>query len=601
MNVMRMLHQIVDTATGLCRFTTFRMPDSQKNTSIGRLIQETAAKTPDATMIVTSSETWTWGQFNRRANQFAHALSSLGIVKKDCVAIRIENTPEFLAAMVGVAKLGAVSALVSTRIKGHALVHSLETVKPRLILVGDESVPSLSDVVGELDPELAGSAYHVGPQADANGTAIAVSLSQLADSQTETDLEETLSLQLLDTAYYVYTSGTTGGLPKAVIVPHFFWYRASYSFSHLLLHSKPTDRIFVSLPMFHTAALLIGLGVCAQSGCSMYLARKFSSSRFLDEARRHKTNVFLYIGELCRYLLNTPARPSDRENPIQKIIGNGLRPEIWDEFCSRFAIRRVSEYYGSTEGTTSFMNILNRRNTIGMCLTPHELISYDQDDDAEKRNAEGLCCKVQSGQPGLLITPMTEKSRFNGYTSRDETRKKMLHDVFERGDEYFNAGDMLRRANVGFTFGIRHYQFVDRVGETYRWKGENTSATDVAEVINSVEGADVTCVYGVRIPNSDGRAGMAAIQGDAASICTDRIMEHLKKELPGHSWPIFLRIVESLEYTPTHKIKNSTLKAEGYDIAVVKDPIYVLSQDRIRYEELTQAAHQVLLKGKYSI
>ena len=320
----------------------------------------------------------------------------------------------------------------------------------------------------------------------------------------------------------------------------------------------------------------------------MVLRRKFSASNFLSEVREHKANCFVYIGELCRYLANTPAQPDDGDNPIRNIIGNGLRPDVWMGFKQRFGIRRICEFYGASEGNVSFANLLNKDQTVGMTTSEVALVRYDTDADEIVRDGQGRCITVQPGEPGLLLGKISETAAFEGYTNPEATEQKILRNALEDGDAWFNTGDLVREIDVGFALGYPHYQFVDRVGDTFRWKSENVSTTEVGEIINVHPRVQICNVYGVEVANADGRAGMAALVLEPGTDYLDLkdFSAYVNRELPTYARPVFLRLKKDLNVTGTFKMIKSDLRKEGYDPEAVSDPLYVMKPGRDHYEPL---------------
>ena len=342
------------------------------------------------------------------------------------------------------------------------------------------------------------------------------------------------------------------------------------------------DRLYLCLPLYHGTGLIIGAGAAIASGASMFLRRRFSASSFLDEVREHRATCLVYVGELCRYLANTPRRPDDRDNPLETVIGNGLRPDVWMDFKQRFGIRRISEFYGASEGNVAFANLLNKDCTVGMTTAEVALVEYDTDTDEILRDESGRCIPVDTGQPGLLLGRITEEAVFEGYTNAEATERKILRNALADGDAWFNTGDLMREVDVGFNAGFPHYQFVDRVGDTFRWKSENVSTTEVGEIVNGHPQVQICNVYGVEIANTDGRAGMAALvlEPGAETLDLDDFSAFVNRELPAYARPVFLRLQPGLDVTGTFKMLKGNLKKEGYDPETVTDPLYVMKPGR---------------------
>jgi len=283
-----------------------------------------------------------------------------------------------------------------------------------------------------------------------------------------------------------------------------------------------------------------------------------------------------------------PRLPNDADNPVERAVGNGLRPDIWLDFKRRFGVKRINEFYGASEGNVAFMNLLNKDCTIGMTTNKIALVRYDVDADEIVRDADGRCIEVPHGEPGLLLAEINENQVFEGYTSSDATQKKIVRNAFSPGDAWFNSGDLIREVHVGFTVGRKHYQFVDRVGDTFRWRSENVSTNEVGELINQNPQVQFCNVYGVTIPNADGRAGMAAmaLRPGVSRFDLAEFSDFVARTLPSYARPIFLRIHPEMEVTGTFKLMKGDLRREAYDLALLKDPVYVMKPGQTRYEPL---------------
>jgi len=301
------------------------------------------------------------------------------------------------------------------------------------------------------------------------------------------------------------------------------------------------------------------------------------------------------VGELCRYLMDQPPSSQDAANQVRVIVGNGLRPTIWKSFKQRFGIPQVMEFYASSEGNIGFSNLLNFDNTVGMCPFPYAIVRYDQKNETPVRDRKGRMVRVRKGEAGLLIGEITDKTPFHGYTDAEKTQKSILTDVFQKGDAWFDSGDLMR--DIGF----KHAQFVDRLGDTFRWKGENVSTTEVERIADSCEHISETVAYGVEIPHTNGRAGMASVRlnCDIAAFDFQALLAELRQDLPPYAIPLFLRISDNVEKTGTFKHKKAPLKTAGFDIQQVKDPVYVWLPGTDTYVRLTQEIHEAILAGHY--
>jgi citronellyl-CoA synthetase len=298
--------------------------------------------------------------------------------------------------------------------------------------------------------------------------------------------------------------------------------------------------------------------------------------------------------------MHTPERPDDADNPLERVMGNGLRPDVWLPFKKRFGIKRITEFYGASEGNVSFVNLLNKDRTIGMTSNKIALVRYDVDADEIVRDAAGRCVKVDIGEPGLLLAEINDAQVFEGYTNADATEKKIVRNAFEPNDKWFNSGDLIKQVDAGFTFRIPHYQFVDRVGDTFRWKSENVSTNEVGEIINQHPQVEICNVYGVEVPNADGRAGMAAIvlKDVVETLDLDDFYAFVTRELPAYARPVFIRVERDMDMTGTFKLVKGDLRKEGYDVRKITDPVYVMKPGTGKYERLNEAYLDVIMAGK---
>ena len=361
-----------------------------------------------------------------------------------------------------------------------------------------------------------------------------------------------------------------------------------------------TDCIYLCLPLYHGTGLFLGVGASFLSGATMFVRRRFSASNFLREVREHGATCFIYIGELCRYLLQTEKQPDDHRNPLATIMGNGLRPDVWHEFKQRFGIKRIAEFYGSSEGNVGFVNLLNKDCTVGTTSLPLALVKYDVDADEIVLDGKGHCIRVEKGEPGLLLGKITRATVFEGYTNEEATESKILRNVFKKGDAWFNTGDLMKTIDVGFALGMPHYQFVDRVGDTFRWKSENVSTNEVGEIINGHPQVALCNVYGVEVPKADGRAGMAALTlaEGVKELDLENFSEYINRELPPYARPVFLRVLTEMDTTGTFKLVKGDLRKQGYDLDQIADAVYVMKPEKDTYEPLDKAFARRIGDGK---
>ena len=572
-------------------------PSGEKD-CVARLAERNAAELGDRVAIVFEGAEATWGELNALANRYAHTLAAGGVGRGDAVSVLMENRIEFVATFLALNKLGATAALINTNVREQALSHCIGVTNSKRCIVGEELTDALAAVKAAL-PFKEGEGYlWVPDQGERPPPNWARDLAAESADAPATNLASTQDLTVGDIACHIFTSGTTG-LPKAAVVSNQRCLMAAVLSAQAGLKCGPQDRLYNCLPLYHGTGLLVGLGASLGAGASMFVRRKFSATRFLAEVREQGATCLIYIGELCRYLCNTPRQDDDHANPITRMMGNGLRPDVWMDFKERFGVRRIVEFYGASEGNAAFANLFNKDRTIGMTSNEVALVRYDVEGEEIARDAGGRCVAAAPGEPGLLLARISERSAFEGYTDDAATERKIVRDAFADGDAWFNSGDLLRTVDVGFALGYAHYQFVDRVGDTFRWKSENVSTNEVGEILNGCEQVEFSNVYGVEVPHADGRAGLAAIRlaPGIADLDVDAFTAYVSRTLPAYARPVFLRIQQDLDVTATMKLVKRELKAEGYDPAQVADPLYVLLPGSDGYQRLDADLHGAIQAG----
>lgn len=521
--------------------------------------------------LIGDGECLSYRALSERCNRYARWALEQGLGNGDVVCLLMLNCPDYMAIWLGLTKVGVIVALVNTNLVGAPLAHCVKIAAPKHIIVGAELVDALAASL----PQIAhgarcwahGCNRHGFPQIDREVQCLAGDRLQRPDFQPPS---------ITDRALYIYTSGTTG-LPKAAHVSHLRLMQWSHWFAGMM-DTGPSDRMYNCLPMYHSIGGVVATGATLVSGGSVVIRRQFSASRFWDEVVEWNCTLFQYIGELCRYLVNSPPHPQAAKHRIRLCCGNGLTRDIWEVFQQRFHIPQILEFYAATEGNFSLYNCEGKPGAIGRIPSflahrfPVALIKLDLATGEPIRGDDGFCIRCSANEVAEAIGRIVDDgfhpgSRFEGYTDEDAADKKVLRDVFVPGDAWFRTGDLMRKDERGY------YYFVDRVGDTFRWKGENVSTTEVAETIAAGAGVAEAIVYGVSIPGTEGRAGMAVI---VVTRDFDLIAfrQHLVRHLPEYARPLFLRIRDSIETTGTFKPKKHELAREGYDPALIADPVY---------------------------
>ena len=560
-------------------------------------LSEIATRHGDRVALISDREKFTFRQFEERVNRYARWALSEGIGKGDVIALMMPNRPEYLAIWLGIAKAGGATALLNTGQTGQALAHSIAIVKPKRVIVAAALLAEYRSALDFLEsaPPLFvhGSCESAAPRLD-----------HLIETQSAAPLapSERPQLTIDDKCLYIYTSGTTG-LPKAANINHYRVLAMALGFSSVM-NVGPSDRLYDCLPMYHSnGGILSTLGVLIQGG-SVVIREKFSVRDFWSDIVRHECTLFFYIGEVCRYLLNAPPSPTERQHRIRLVCGNGLRPDIWSTFSKRFGIRHIREFYGATEGNIALFNFDSRPGAIGRIPKWAEkrfvvkVVRFDVVNERPMRDAEGRCIPCKPDEIGEIIgeiidDPMAPANRFEGYADKAADEAKILRDVFRPGDAWFRSGDLVTRDAEGY------FYFVDRIGDTFRWKGENVATSEVAETINVLDDVAACAVYGVSLPGLDGKAGMAAIlpaTEDAFDL--DRLAAHLIANLPEHARPVFLRLKRELEMTGTFKLRKIDLVREGIEVPEAEGPVFVCEHGKTRYRPLNGADRVALTEGR---
>jgi fatty-acyl-CoA synthase len=559
------------------------------------VVEELADKFGDAPALLSDRERFSYRELGARSNRYARWALAQGIAKGDAVCLLMPNRPEYLAVWLGVTRIGGVVALLKTNLTGPSLAHCINVVTPLHIIVDAELLPALQSA----QPHMT-SAAKVWLHGDAAGDLPRIDRDIERQPDERLAESERRSLTIEDRALFIYTSGTTG-LPKAANINHYRLMLATHAFAGVM-NTRASDRMYDCLPMYHTAGGLLATGSVMLNGGSVVVRDRFSVREFWDDVVRWECTLLQYIGEFCRYLVNSPPHPQERAHKLRLACGNGLRPDVWAEFKQRFAIPRVIEFYAATEGNVTLFNWDGKEGAVGRvpwflaARFPIKIVRFDVETQEPVRTAGGHCIECDHDEPGEVIGKILRDAskpaaRFEGYATQTETEKKILHNVFENGDIWFRTGDLMRKDAQGYFF------FVDRIGDTFRWKGENVSTTEVSEALGNFEGVLDANVYGVNVAGRDGRAGMAAIVGPD-NLNLTALREHLVQQLPDYAHPVFLRIRKDMEMTATFKQKKIDLVREGFDPTAISDPIYFNDPVAKAFVRLDAALHKKINAGE---
>ncbi|MGE0828222.1 MAG: long-chain-acyl-CoA synthetase [Hyphomonadaceae bacterium] len=534
---------------------------------------------------------WSYAQFEARANRYAHWALGQGLKRGDVVALFMTNQPDYVACWMGLAKVGVVTALVNSGLVGGPLAHCINISEAKHLIFSADLTEAVSSVRGQFNAQ---------PQEWALEGNLATAL--LRAPATRPAASHRDGLKSTDLALYVFTSGTTGA-PKAARMTHLRvlgMLRAFIGGGH----ARESDRVYLTLPLYHGTGGLTGVGFALERGGCILLKRKFSASHFWEDCAAENATVFFYIGELCRYLLNAPESPHERAHHLRLGVGNGLRPEVWEAFQARFNVPKMLEFYGSTEGNANLLNFDGKMGAVGRIpfwlkrTIRIRIIKFDVESEQPVRGPDGLCIEAEPDEPGEAIGEILQNQaryKYEGYKGEAaQTEKKVLHDVFAKGDAWFRTGDLLRKDAAGY------FYFVDRIGDTFRWKGENVSTNEVADVLSRAPGVTEANVYGVRVPGQDGRAGMAALTTEVG-FSLEALHAHAHKELPAFARPLFVRLMPAIETTGTFKYRKIDLVREGVDPALIHEPLYFDDPEARAYTPWSAALMEKMARGEIRV
>eukprot|EP01100_Stratorugosa_tubuloviscum_P007981 TRINITY_DN32_c3_g1_i1.p1 TRINITY_DN32_c3_g1~~TRINITY_DN32_c3_g1_i1.p1 ORF type:complete len:651 (+),score=321.74 TRINITY_DN32_c3_g1_i1:78-2030(+) len=557
---------------------------------------------------------YTYAEVDFISNRVANWALSVGLKPGDTVSLMMDNRPEFVFIWVGLAKIGVIIALINTYLKGPSLLHSLSVSKATRYIIGCEHVNAVQELIASNSIsgnfEASGNSTQL-TQLPPNWHNFDAALKQFPGTPIQANIRQNLTSS--DSLFYIYTSGTTGN-PKASIIRHLRFYAAGVGFQHLF-NVTPADRIYCALPLYHSAGGMIGVSLAWTKGATLVFRKKFSASSFWADCARHDISIIQYIGELCRYLVLSPPSPYDNQHRVRLALGNGLRADVWPKFVERFSSAllkqengpnklkeiTIGEFYAATEGNASLVNPTSKVGAIGFISPlikpsyPLKIVKFDIENEVPIRDEKGFCIECAADEVGELLGKIDDSDptrQFDGYTDKSATNKKIMSDAFVKGDRYFRSGDLVRCDKQGFYF------FVDRIGDTFRWKGENVSTNEVAEVISKIPGVKEVNVYGVSVQGQDGRAGMACIVV-AHDFDIDLFYTKIK-ELPSYAAPLFIRLRQEIDITGTFKHKKTELVKEGFNPALVQDPLYYRNDALKKYVPIDDALYESINNNKLS-
>uniref|UniRef100_A0AC34QKV2 Selenium-binding protein n=2 Tax=Panagrolaimus sp. JU765 TaxID=591449 RepID=A0AC34QKV2_9BILA len=567
----------------------------RENRGIHELFLDIVKANSDKTAIIDvhNGRSLTFKEFNELSNRFANYFKQNGFKRGDVIALFMENSIEFVAAWIGLAKIGVVTAWINSNLKMEPLAHCVLTSEAKAIITSTQLAPVLTATYEAKHFKNASFKQYCYGDVETNGLPF-INLQKAMDSSPELSSEppKDPKVDFRSILCFIYTSGTTG-LPKAAVMKHFRYYSMVMG-SARSFGIYSTDRIYISMPLYHTSAGIIGVGQMLLTGCSCVIRQRFSASNFWKDCVAFECTASQYIGEICRYLLAQPKCEAESQHKMRLMYGNGLRQEIWQDFVDRFRVR-IGELYGSTEGTSNLVNIDGKVGACGFLpispltskMHPVRLVKIDEGTGEVLRRKDGLCIPCRPGETGAMVSTIRKNNPlliFEGYLNKNETSKKVICNVFRRGDRAFLTGDILHWDRLGYVY------FKDRTGDTFRWKGENVSTTEVEAVLMPLKSvADVT-VYGVQIQNHEGRAGMAAIvKSPHAAKNNEEFLSEISVKvsscLASYAIPVFIRITNNVDKTGTFKLVKTHLQKASYN---TDDPVYMWNGAKKRYYSFTK-------------
>jgi fatty-acyl-CoA synthase len=556
------------------------------------VVENWSKREPDCPSLISETETLSYRMLAERINRYARWALSVGIRPGDTVCLIMPSRPDYIAAWLGITKVGGVVALINTKLVGRSLSHCIDVADADHVILAD----NLAGVFETAAPFL----NHV-PKiwvhgGDADETSIDIVLDGLDGNPLSPAERREVTIDAR--ALLIFTSGTTG-LPKAASISHRRILNWGGWFAGLT-NATPEDRLYNCLPIHHSVGGVVAPCSMLSAGASVVLTEKFSAAGFWRDVVRWDCTLFQYIGELCRYLLKAPPSEFEVRHQLRLACGNGLRGDIWEAFQARFAIPQILEFYAATEGNFSLYNVEGKPGAIGRIPSflahrfPVAIVRFDPELGIPARTAHGLCIPCDRNEAGEAIGRIGISGdgggRFEGYTDAVETERKILRDVFTAGDAWFRTGDLMMLDASGY------FHFVDRVGDTFRWKGENVAASEVNQAVMDCPGVVDATSYGVRVPGADGRAGMVAVVADD-SFDLEEFQSGLAQRLPAYACPVFVRVCAALDITETFKQKKQELMHEGFDPGLVNDPLFFREAETGAYRPVDADIYAHLLDG----
>jgi acyl-CoA synthetase (AMP-forming)/AMP-acid ligase II len=567
-------------AQGLPRVLFTWKPENEL--SILNFFEKNVKRYPNEIAFVFKEQEITWQEADLKVSQYGAFLQSQGIAKGDCFALLMDNSADFLMLLLAAHRIGAIAALINTTVTGEGLKHVVTIVDAKAAVLGASHLEKFESSM---------------PEAELNSLKLFLIKDSKDVPEGYTDINsaslnsggvEPHPLKIKDIAMYIYTSGTTG-LPKAALITNGRAVKTSYAGQFFGFRAKQKDILYLTLPLYHATGLLWSWAGCLRAGATTVIKEKFSASEFWPDVRKHNVTMFGYVGELCRYLMNLEPNGDDQNHHLRVISGNGLRPDIWEKFQTRFKIPKIRELYGATEGVGALVNTHGRPGMVGRYQKGSLVVKCDLETGEPLKNSEGFCESVDFGETGLFISELSKLATFEGYLDKQASNKKIMTDVMKDGDTWFNSGDLLTRHENNWL------SFADRVGDTYRWKSENVSTMEVAAIINKYPEVFDSNIYGVEVQSADGRAGMA-LMNVSNNFDFEVFSDHIERNMNTFQRPCFVRIAEVMKTTGTFKHQKEDLKKQGFDPSMIEDKLYFYQKGK--YVKIDQPLYERIQSGE---
>ncbi len=566
--------------------------------SLGSELEKRSAKSPDKTLILFEDRTLTYDQFNKLANRYSHMFLKMGYKRGNTVVLLMDNRPEFLAIHAGLSKIGVIPALINNNITGEVLVHAINIAEVSGVILGAEYASKYKKIETGITLKSPGLIF-IEKEGETISTPESMEdLQPLLDVSSDENPDVYPPITSKDTLEYIYTSGTTG-MPKATVLTQKKWLQTGYGTGGFMLNGIPDDIQYCCLPLYHNSGINLAWGGTIMTGGTIALRRKFSASEFWNDVRKFNASSFVYIGELCRYLNNQPPKENDADNPLRIITGNGMRGDYWLDFKKRFNIEKIVEAYGATEGIGALINkkgvpgMIGKLNVLWMKMGA--VVAYDQDNEKLIRNKDGFIKKCREGEKGMFLAEINKLNPFPGYKNNQKaTNSKIINDVFRKGDSYFISGDLFKLHKNNYV------SFVDRLGDTFKWKGEVVATNEVADILNRFGGIEDSNVYGVEVKNTEGRCGMVSFTLlPEMGIDMKKLAAYVMEKLPVYARPYFVRMRSKKDATTTFKQVKTVIQKEGFDPSVISDTLYFLNPKTKEYISLNNDEYSKIQNGEY--